>query len=134
MTEPTAPTILIVDDEAPLRRVLERAVSARGYRVLTAGSAETAYDMLCAEQADAVLLDVSLPVMSGLAMYIAIVNRWPALAGRVAIMTGDPDSADVIAFQEHHGCTLIRKPFDLQEVFDWLAAVLRQRSREAGNG
>lgn len=134
MTEPAAPTVLIVDDEAPLRRVLERALAGRGYRVLAAGSAETAYDMLSAEQADAVLLDVSLPMMSGLSMYLAIVNRWPALEGRVAIMTGDPDSGDVSAFQDHHRCTVIRKPFDLQEIFDWLAAALRFRAREAGNG
>jgi len=41
-------TVLIVDDEAPLRRVLERALEREGYRVLGAGSAETAYELLTA--------------------------------------------------------------------------------------
>src|SRR5207245_9081187 len=82
-------TVLIVDDAAPLRRVLGRALEREGYRVLGAGSAETAYELLAAGPADAVLLDIRLPTMSGLALFLAIVNRWPALAGRIAIMTGD---------------------------------------------
>ena len=38
-------TILVVDDEAPLRRVLERTLSRQGLRVIGAGSAETAYEI-----------------------------------------------------------------------------------------
>ena len=84
MSEPLG-TVLIVDDEAPLRRVLERALQREGYRVIGAGSAETAYELLGAEQPDAVLLDIRLPTMSGLALFLAIINRWPALTGRIAI-------------------------------------------------
>jgi DNA-binding response OmpR family regulator len=58
---PPPPTILIVEDEAVLRRVLERALTRQGYRVLAAASAETAYELLASERADAVLLDVQLP-------------------------------------------------------------------------
>src|SRR5438034_7430822 len=81
-------TVLIVDDEAPLRRVLERLLSREGYRVVSAGSAETAYELLVTEQAKALLLDIHLPTMSGLALYLAIIHRWPALEGCIAIMTG----------------------------------------------
>jgi len=80
-------TVLIVDDEAPLRRVLQRALEREGYQVISAGSAETAYELLAAAPADAVLLDIRLPTMSGLALYLAIVNRWPTLTGRIAFMT-----------------------------------------------
>src|SRR5207249_294510 len=58
-------TVLIVDDEAPLRRVLERLLSREGYRVVSAGSGETAYDLLVTEQPKALLLDIHLPTMSG---------------------------------------------------------------------
>lgn len=135
-TAPTTPTVLIVDDEASLRRVLERALTARGYRVLSAATGETAYDLLATEQADALLLDVSLPMMSGLALYLAIVHRWPALDGRIAIMTGDPEGDEIAAWREQHRCTVIRKPFDLQEILNWVAATLRLGGRdlEAGNG
>lgn len=127
-----APTILVVDDEAGLRRVLERILTRHGYRVLTAGSAETAYELLASEQADALLLDIHLPSMSGLALYLAIIHRWPALEGRIAIMTGDAEAEEVRTWLEHHRCTVIRKPFNLDQVTDWVAAVLRSRDRSTG--
>jgi DNA-binding NtrC family response regulator len=126
------PTILVVDDEAGLRRVLERILTRHGYRVLTAGSAETAYELLASEEADALLLDIHLPSMSGLALYLAIIHRWPALDGRIAIMTGDAEAEEVRTWLEHHRCTVIRKPFNLDQVTDWVAAVLRSRGRSTG--
>ena len=133
MSEPQR-TVLIVDDEAPLRRVLERALEREGYRVLGAGSAETAYELLAAGPADAVLLDIRLPTMSGLALFLAIVNRWPALAGRIAIMTGDADAAEVRAWLERNPCAVLHKPFNLRQIFDWLETVVQARRRESGNG
>ena len=125
-------TILVVDDEAGLRRVLERILTRHGYRVLTAGSAETAYELLISEEADALLLDIHLPTMSGLALYLAIIHRWPALEGRIAIMTGDAEADEVRTWLEHHRCTVIRKPFNLDQVTEWVAAVLQQRGRSTG--
>ena len=125
-------TVLIVDDEAPLRRVLERSLTRGGYRVVSAASAETAYELLATAQANAVLLDIQLPTMSGLALYLAIIHRWPAFEGCIAIMTGDADADDVRTWLERHRCPVIRKPFDLKEISDWVAAVieLQQRRRE----
>jgi DNA-binding NtrC family response regulator len=127
-----APTILVVDDEAGLRRVLERILTRHGYRVLTAGSAEAAYELLTSENADALLLDIHLPTMSGLALYLAIIHRWPALEGRIAIMTGDAEAEEVRTWLEHHRCTVIRKPFNLDQVTEWVAAVLQPRGRSTG--
>jgi two-component system sensor histidine kinase RpfC len=119
------PTVLIVDDEAGLRRVLQRFLERHGYRVLSAGTAEGAYEQLAAENADALLLDIHLPTMSGLALYLAIIHRWPALEGRIAIMTGDAEAQEVRTWLEHHRCVVMRKPFNLQQVADWVASVLR---------
>ena len=119
-------TVLIVDDEAGLRRVLERFLERHGYRVLSAGTAESAYEILAAETADALLLDIHLPTMSGLALY-----RWPALEGHIAIMTGDAEAEEVRTWLNHHRCTVIRKPFNLQQVADWVSSAL-QRDRSSG--
>ena len=127
-------TVLIVDDDAALRRVLERALVRDGYRVLSAGSAETAYTLLESQQPDALLLDIQLPTMSGLALYLAIVHRWPHLDGRIAIMTGDAEAEEVRSWLEQHRCTVLRKPFDLREISAWLDHGLRSRQREMGNG
>ena len=129
---PPPPTVLLVDDEAGLRRVLERFLAGNGYRVLSAGTAETAYDLLNTEEADALLLDIHLPTMSGLALYLAIIHRWPRLEGRVAIMTGDAEAEDVRTWLEHHRCFVLRKPFNLQQVLDWVALVVQSnRSSDA---
>jgi len=126
-------TVLIVEDEAALRRVLERVLAREGHRVLSAASAETAYDLLTSERADAALLDVRLPTMSGLALYLALIHRSPALVGRIAIMTGDADAENVRAWVERNPCKVLRKPFDLHEIVEWLRTVLAVPSRERGN-
>ena len=133
MTSPPRkpPCVLIVDDEAGLRRVLERYLERHGYRVLSAGSAESAYELLASEAANALLLDIHLPTMSGLALYLAIIHRWPALEGKIAIMTGDAEAEEVRTWLDHHRCTVIRKPFNLQQVADWVAQVL-ESERQSG--
>lgn len=128
---PTAHTVLIVDDEPQLRRVLERTVQRWGYRAQVSASAEGAYDLIANERPDAVLLDVRLPTMSGLSLYLAVVARWPEMTGRIAVMSGDADD-DVVTWASRNGCALLRKPFDLAEVETWLAWVLRRRGRQAG--
>jgi len=130
----TRPLVLIADDEPQLRDVLQRALERGGYRVLGAGSAESAYELLAAERVDAVLLDVHLPTMSGLALYLAVLNRWPALAGRIAIMTGDAEAEEVRAWLERNPCTVLRKPFNLQDIFTWLRTVVHTRDRGRANG
>jgi len=133
MTSPPRkpPTVLLVDDEAGLRRVLERFLERHGYRVLSAGTAEAAYDLLASDMADALLLDIHLPTMSGLALYLAIIHRWPGLDGHIAIMTGDAEAEEVRSWLEHHHCTVIRKPFNLQQVAEWVSSVL-ERDRSTG--
>jgi DNA-binding response OmpR family regulator len=125
------PTVLIVDDETGLRRVLERFLDRHGYRVLSVGTAEAAYEALGSETADALLLDIHLPTMSGLALYLAIIHRWPALEGHIAIMTGDAEAEEVRTWLEHHHCMVIRKPFNLRQVAEWISSVL-QRTRSTG--
>jgi len=127
-------TVLVVEDEAALRQVLQRALERQGYRVLAAGSAETAYELLGSERAEAVLLDVQLPVMSGLALYLALLHRAPALAGRIAIMTGDAEADGVRAWLERNPCTVLHKPFDLHQILDWVRSVVDASGERRGKG
>jgi DNA-binding response OmpR family regulator len=123
--------LLIVDDDASLRATLESVFAPLGYRVLTAADGDAAYALLASEPADAVLLDVRLPGMSGPALYLAIVHRWPRLEGRIAFMTGDADAADVRSWLERGRYTIFRKPFSFRQIADWLALVLRAPDRAA---
>ncbi|HEU5262892.1 MAG TPA: response regulator [Gemmatimonadales bacterium] len=124
-------TVLIVDDDFTLRGALQSALVAMGCRVLTAAEADTAYALLAGGPVDAVLLDVRLPTMSGLALYLAIVHRWPQLEGRIAVMTGDADAPDVRPWLELQRCTVFRKPFRVEQLAAWLDAALLVRERKA---
>ena len=133
MTGEPAPkmTVLVVDDEAPLRRVLERALSRLGYRVIGAASAESALELLASEHAAAILLDIHLPTMSGLAFYVAAIARWPELQGCVAVMTGDGETTEVLEWIARNSCPLIAKPFNLVQIEEWLRHVRAWRTRRA---
>ena len=127
-------TVLIVDDDSTLRGALESVLATMGYRVRSAADPDGAYALLAADPVDAVLLDIRLPTMSGLALYLAIMHRWPALEGRIAVMSGDADADDVRPWLEAHPCPVFRKPFRFELLAGWLSAVLRTRDQESSAG
>jgi DNA-binding NtrC family response regulator len=105
--------ILIVDDEAPLRRTLERALRGWGCDVVSAGDAHVAYQLLDEADVDLVLLDLHLPQMSGATFYLALARRWPRLADRIVLMTGDTFAEKDHWPAELRRCPLLLKPFTL---------------------
>ena len=127
--------ILIVDDEPSLRRALERALRGVGCEVVTAGDAHLAYQLLHEGDVDLVLLDLHLPQMAGDTFYLALTRRWPRLAERIILMTGDcfPETEHWPA--ELRRCPMLLKPFTLdvlrRTVLDLLQAPSRRRT---GNG
>jgi DNA-binding response OmpR family regulator len=127
-------TVLVVDDDAVLRSSLDSVLTSLGYRVLSTGSPDAAYQLLATESPFAVLLDVRLPTMSGLSLYLAMTHRWPELRGRLALMTADAEAPDVHTWVERNPCTVIRKPFTFREIAGWLEAVARQADETASVG
>jgi DNA-binding NtrC family response regulator len=126
--------ILIVEDDASLRSSLESSLGTAGYRVLSTGDPDAAYRLLATESVTAVLLDVRLPTMSGLALSLAISRRWPRLEGRIALMSGDADAPDVRAWVRRNPCTLLRKPFTFRQVATWLHSVTHAADHTASAG
>ena len=61
----TGKTVLIVDDEAPIRRVLEFKLKNKGYRVLIAENGRQGLDLIASHQPDAVVTDIMMPQMDG---------------------------------------------------------------------
>ena len=127
-------TILVVDDDAVLRSALDSVLSSLGYRVLSTGSPDAAYQLLASESPFAVLLDVRLSSMSGLSLYLAMTHRWPELRGRMALMTAEAEAPDVRTWVERNPCTVIRKPFNFREIAGWLDGRDRQLDETASAG
>jgi DNA-binding NtrC family response regulator len=118
--------ILLVDDEATLRRTLDRAISNFGYEVVTAPDAHTAYALLSETPVDLVLLDLRMPQMAGDALYLAIIRRWPEMRNRVVLMSGDPWSHQDTWPPELRACPILAKPFTLDVLSRTVAGVLAQ--------
>jgi DNA-binding response OmpR family regulator len=59
-------TILVVDDEEPIRQLLQEELTEAGYKVLTADNARDALDLVQKEALDLVILDIRMPGMDGL--------------------------------------------------------------------
>lgn len=127
----TARSVLIVQSDYTLRRAIESVVAASGHQVLGTGDPDSAYEILSREWVDAVLLDVELPIMSGPALYLAIVHRWPELRGRIAITTDDEHAEHLRAWLEINPCPILRKPLQLHLVTRWLETALRPKDESA---
>jgi two-component system C4-dicarboxylate transport response regulator DctD len=131
------PKVLIVDDEAALRRTLERVLRGMGYEVVTAADAQLAYEVLDETDVDLVLLDLHMPQMSGDTFFVALARRWPRLADRIVLMTGDTFAEMDHWPHELRVCPLLLKPFTLEMLRLTLVASLERATsgdQRAGSG
>jgi len=127
----SARTILVVDDEDGIRRVLSRVITRMGHTVQTATSGEEACELLGTVQVDAVLMDLRMPTMSGQTLFHMIATQWPHLAGRVIIMSGDPDAEDHEDWLDLHDLPVLTKPFEIDQVTDLITRLTAEERREA---
>jgi DNA-binding NtrC family response regulator len=118
-TEPSAEPrgfvrVLVVDDEDPLRRMLEILLRREGFTVVHADSGEAAIEVLEREDVDVVLSDVRMPGMGGLALVRWIREHRPGLT---AIMMSAFGSIELAVEALHAGAyDYVAKPFKQDEV------------------
>ena len=122
--------ILIVDDDSAIRRVLRMMFERSAYDVVEADSAAAALDMLDGPAApDAVVSDVLMPGINGLAFYRELATRAPHLRQRVVFLTGANADPHVHNSIEQLGVPLLGKLGDLNLVVDAIALALLRRPR-----
>ncbi|MEO7455490.1 MAG: response regulator [Gemmatimonadaceae bacterium] len=110
-------TLLYVDDEESIGRVVARYFTRRGDTVLLARSIAEATDILEVENPSAVFIDVWLGTESGFELLDWIEDRRPHLAQRVTFVTGElvDDTASNKTWTAL-GRPVIQKPFDLSRL------------------
>jgi DNA-binding NtrC family response regulator len=108
-------TILVVDDEEPVRLALSRVLQASGYTVLTADSGEAALPLLQARPVQLLISDNHMPGMSGIDLLkLARVRRPNVLR---IMLTGDKDAdLPLRSINEGEAYRFMRKPWNNQDL------------------
>jgi DNA-binding response OmpR family regulator len=122
MTEP-APTILLVDDEDSVRKVLAFPLERDGFTVVQAADGEEALRQFAAHTIDLVVLDIMLPRLDGL----EVCKRLRATSTVPIIMlTARDDELDKVVGLELGADDYITKPFSIREFRSRVRALLRR--------
>jgi len=114
--------VLVVDDEPAISKALGTALTRAGFRVSTALSGETAMLVVRSQHVDVLVTDLRIGDMRGDALFELAAATQPHLRTRTLITTGDiTERAQELI--EACNCPLLRKPFDLKELIDWVRSV-----------
>ncbi len=122
-------TILVVDDEPPIRRLLRTTLSAQPYRVVEAATGTEGLLLLRHEKPDLVILDLGLPDLDGLEVLRRIRKESPV---PVLILSSRDDEKGKVAALDEGADDYVTKPFGAEELMARLRAALRHRLAQQG--
>ena len=129
MSAPEKPAVvLVIDDEAQIRRALHSILSTRGYRVLAAVDGEEGLDLAIEHNPDLTVLDLALPEMSGLEVCRELRTWYHAPILVLSVRGAD---ADKIAALDAGADDYVTKPFSAGELLARVRALLRRASGQA---
>jgi two-component system response regulator MprA len=117
-------SVLVVEDDAPVRRMLERTLSAEGYAVVAVADGGTALARVEAEAPDAIVLDVAMPGLDGLAVARRLRSR--GVATPILMLTARDGVRDRVAGLDAGADDYLVKPFALSELAARVRALLRR--------
>jgi two-component system, OmpR family, response regulator MprA len=122
--------VLVVDDDAPVRRMLERTLAAAGYGVTTAADGGSALVAVERSVPDVVVLDVAMPGVDGLSVCRRLRAR--GLAVPILLLTARDAIADRVAGLDAGADDYLVKPFATDELLARVRALLRRGVEPAG--
>ena len=116
--------VLVADDDPPLRRMLQRSLTADGFAVTVAADGPEA--LLAAERSapDVIVLDVAMPAIDGLSVCRRLRDR--GLATPILMLTARDAVADRVAGLEAGADDYLVKPFAIEELVARLHALIRR--------
>jgi two-component system, OmpR family, response regulator len=122
---PDSATILLVDDEESLQKLLTFPLEREGFRVVPAHDGEEALDRFASERVDLVVLDVMLPKLDGL----EVCRRLRATSSvPILMLTARDDELDKVLGLELGADDYMTKPFSVREFRSRVRALLRRAS------
>jgi two-component system NtrC family sensor kinase len=120
--------VLIVDDDAAVRKAFQRALERSGYMVQAVDNGLAAFAELQQHQYRAIILDIGMPFLKGDNLYGELASTLPDMARRVIFVTGWAGRDDIKKFLEETGRPFLAKPVD----FKTLVATVRRVAEGPG--
>ena len=122
--DPAPARILVVEDDAPIRRFLRIALGSGGYEVAEAERGRQGIELAATSAPDCVVLDLGLPDMDGKAV-IAAIRGWSRVP--ILVLSVRDQEAEKIAALDAGADDYVTKPFSVGELLARLRALLRGR-------
>jgi two-component system KDP operon response regulator KdpE len=122
------PLILIIEDEAPIRRFLRASLPLHNYRWVEAATAAEGLYLAAAQRPDVVILDLGLPDMDGVEA-LGSLRGWSDVP--VLVLSAREQEAEKIAALDAGADDYLTKPFSLGELLARLRVALRHGARRA---
>jgi two-component system, OmpR family, response regulator MprA len=117
-------SVLVVDDDAPIRRMLERTLSAEGYEVAAAADGGSALAQVERSMPDVIVLDVAMPGMDGLAVTRRL--RGKGLQVPILLLTARDALHERVAGLDAGADDYLVKQFEVEELTARIRALLRR--------
>lgn len=127
MTDPV--TVLVVDDEPPIRRFLRTSLSAQGYRVVESEAGREALERLRGGKTDVVVLDLGLPDMDGMDV-IQTIRRHSTVP--IVVLSSRNDEKGKVQALDLGADDYLTKPFGMEELVARIRTALRHRFHQHG--
>ncbi len=118
-----AKTILVVDDKASVRRLVQDYLSEQGFRVVTASNGRDALLVARHEEPDLILLDIMMPEMDGFE-FIRVYGKQKDTP--IIVLTAKVEESDKVVGLELGADDYVTKPFGMRELLARIRAVLRR--------
>jgi two-component system KDP operon response regulator KdpE len=121
--------VLVVDDEAPIRRLLRIALTAQGYQILEAPNGDTALNLL-SQAPDLIILDLCLPDAQGHELLRTIRARNESVP--VIVLSSRGDEVGKVQALDFGADDYVTKPFSTNELLARMRAALRHQLQSDG--
>ena len=125
------PLILIIEDEAQLRRYLRPSLAAEGYRLVEAATGQEGLSLASQYVPDIVLLDLGLPDMDGLEV-TRLLRQWSEVP--IIVLSARGQEKDKVAALDAGADDYLTKPFGFPELLARLRVALRHVARIEAQG
>ena len=118
-------SLLVVDDEEPIRNALKKFLTQQGYDVTTAESGEEALKILQRQKISCMLLDVRMPGRSGIDLVPQVMEMEPSMA--ILMLTAVNDATTAALCMQRGAMDYLTKPIDLSDLARAILRAIRRR-------